>query len=369
MRIYKTSEWVSIGHPDKVADYISEYILDRMIEQDPDTRYALEVQIKSDRVSLAGEVTTNAKVEYERLVREAISEIGYTKPYQVRFGKDNTICGEDVRVSRYINQQSPDIAQGVNKSGWGDQGIFFGYFCDETLEGHGLDYSLAKNIGTALYVEALGSKELGIDIKTQVTVSYDDNYDPLVEEVIVAIPMVEDLEADGKRKVKELLKRFPETKDANVIINGTGAYCRHGPIADSGTTGRKLVVDFYGGRSRIGGGSPWTKDGTKADLTLNLFAHEIAMEYFKNLKSAGAPVHRVEVELSCCIGRQEVLCQIMAYDVQGTIVYTSSDMNKVSTKSLINRYKLNKPTYAKLCREGLFTTFDQRSKTKKEQKN
>lgn len=368
MRIYKTSEWVSIGHPDKVADYISEYILDRMVEQDPETRYAIEVQIKSDRVSLAGEVTSTAEVDYEKLVRQAINEIGYNKLYQARFGRENTICGDQVKVTIHLNLQSPDIAQGVNKKGWGDQGIFFGYYCGETPEGHGLDYSLARNIGSALYVEALGSKELGIDIKTQVTVSFDDNHNPDVEEVIVAIPMVSGLETAGKKKVKEIIKRF-NCKDANIIINGTGAYCTHGPIADSGTTGRKLVVDFYGGRSRIGGGSPWTKDGTKADLTLNLYAHELAKEYYLNLKDAGAPVHHVEVELSCCIGRKEVLCQVMAYDAEGVVLYTSSDMTSIATEVLIDRYHLNMPVYAKMCREGLFSLFEQRSKSTKGQKN
>lgn len=366
MKIYKTSEWVSVGHPDKVADYISEYILDRMVEQDPNTRYAIEVQIKSDHISLAGEVTTTAKVDYDELVKQAINEIGYTKPYQARFGKENTICGDQVKVSSHLNMQSTDIAQGVDKSGWGDQGIFFGYFCGETPEGQGLDYSLAKRIGQAIYLEALTSEALGIDIKTQVTVSYDDSSNPEVEEVIVAVPMVQGKEKEGTKTVKQIIKTL-NCGDANIIINGTGAYCTHGPIADSGTTGRKLVVDFYGGRSRIGGGSPWTKDGTKADLTLNLFAHEMAKEFYKTLKETGAPIHHVEVELSCCIGKKEVLCQTVAYDQAGTIIYTASEMNSISTSSIIDRYKLNTPIFAKMCRDGLFSIFDK--KTQREQKN
>lgn len=366
MRYYRTSEWVSTGHPDKVADYISEFILDRMLEQDPNTRYALEVQIKSDKVSIAGEVTTTAKIVYADMARAAVNEIGYTKHYQKKFGQENTISGDDLRVSVLVRQQSPDIAQGVDKSGWGDQGIFFGFYCDETKSGQGLEYQLAKEIGTALYETALVDKYLGIDIKTQVTISANDETDepPVVEEVIVAIPMVKGFEKEGKKEVKDIVHTFHGCKDANIIINGTGSYTIHGPIGDSGTTGRKLVVDFYGGRSRIGGGSPWTKDGTKADLTLNLFAHEMAKRYFEELKDAGAPVHHTETELSCCIGRQEVLMQVVGYDKSNIAIYQSADIKKVKTDSLIKRYGLRDPIYTRLCRKGLFSIFETATKEK-----
>lgn len=359
MRIYKTSEWVSIGHPDKVADYISEYILDRLIEQDPNTRYALEVQIKDWFVTLAGEVTTSAKsTDVEQWVKDALNEIGYTANYAKRFGVSNTIYAELATVEAHIAHQSPDIAKGVDKQGWGDQGIFFGYYCDETPTGQGLEFELAKEIGTALYQTALTNSNLGIDIKTQVTVSYAPGTDPMVEEIIVAIPMPLGREGEGKKAVKKIIKAFKGCKEAAITINGTGKYTQHGPLGDCGTTGRKLVVDFYGGRSRIGGGSPWTKDGTKADLTLNLFAHELAREYFKELRKANAPIDHVEVELSCCIGKQEVLLTIQGYDKENVLLYIASDMNKVKTNTLIERYKLNTPIFAKMCRDGLFSLFD-----------
>ena len=251
---YKTSEWVSQGHSDKCADYVSEYILDRLIEQDTKTRYALECQIKDYCVNLAGEITTSAqRTAYSRWVSEALNEIGYTKEYMEKFGEENTICGDRCVTSSFIREQSPDIARGVNDSGWGDQGIFFGFYCDESDEGHGYDYYLAKKIGQALYNEALKSKSLGIDIKTQVTISTDETGEKTVEEVIVAIPMVAGKEKEGIKEVKEIIKTICPA-DTPLIINGTGTYCKHGPIADSGTTGRKLVVDFYGGNSRIGGG-------------------------------------------------------------------------------------------------------------------
>ena len=367
---YKTSEWVSLGHPDKMADYVSEYILDRLIEIDPETRYALECQIKGDEINLAGEITTKADVvdgDFQHWAKEAIREIGYVMPYKHKFGKENTICGDDMCVHINVSKQSPDIAQGVDDKGWGDQGIFFGYYCGETPEGQGYEYHLAKEIGKKIYQKALSpTSSLGLDVKTQVTISIDDNRDPerVVEEVIVAVPMVPGQERTGKKEVKEILNDFQEIAGVKAIINGTGTFHQHGPVADSGTTGRKLVVDFYGGRSRIGGGSPWTKDGTKADLTLNLLAYEIAREYFNEMVAINAPIHHTETELSCCIGRKEVLMQITAFDEYGNPFHRSNEMKTIKHGELIKRYKLNKPVFALLCREGLFSTIQTKKKGK-----
>lgn len=368
MTTYKTSEWVSLGHPDKMADYISEYILDRLIEKDPETRYGLEVQIKKHKVCLAGEITTNAEYtnyDLHEFVSDAIKEIGYTHKYQEKFGQVNTIAGEDVYAVDAIFHQSPDIAKGVDDNGWGDQGIFFGYYCNETPEGQGYEYQLAKDIGKKIYEKALSPKSvLGLDIKTQVTISLEENRDPerMVEEIIIAVPMVEGKEKEGKKEIKEILKQFPDTFHTSIIINGTGKYTRHGPVADAGTTGRKLVVDFYGGRSRIGGGSPWTKDGTKADLSLNLLAFDLAKDYFDELKEMEAPIHHAEVELSCCIGRKEVLMQFIAYDDEGNPFHRMNDLKTIKHSELIKRYHLDKPIYAQLCREGLFSIINSKDK-------
>lgn len=372
MTTYKTSEWVSLGHPDKVADYISEYILDRLIEQDPETRYALEVQIKGSLVSLAGEITTKACAypnDFEYWARKAIHEIGYTEEYQKKFGKGNAISANEIIANERISVQSPDIAKGVDDNGWGDQGIFFGYFCNETPEGQGYEYHLAKAIGKRIYEKALSQNSyLGLDIKTQVTISIDDNREPVcqVEEVIIAAPMVAGHEKEATKEINEILKDFIITKETSVIINGTGTYCQHGPIADSGTTGRKLVVDFYGGRSRIGGGSPWTKCGTKADLTLNLLAYEVAKDFFAEMKDMEAPIHHVESELSCCIGKKEVLMQLTAYDDQGAPFYVINDIKTIKPATLIKRYKLDKPVFAQMCREGLFTNIVTKTKERKQ---
>lgn len=370
MTTYKTSEWVSLGHPDKMADYISEYILDRLIEQDPTTRYGLEVQIKGHQVCLSGKVTTTADYtnkDLGKLVNKAINEIGYTEKYYNKFGHSNTISGNSVYTVDNISIQSSDIAKGVDDNGWGDQGIFFGYFCNETPEGQGYEYQLAKDIGKKIYEKALSPNSvLGIDIKTQVTISIDQGRDPerLIEEIIIAVPMVEGKEKEGKKEVMEILKQFPDTFNSRVIINGTGKYTKHGPVADAGTTGRKLVVDFYGGRSRIGGGSPWTKDGTKADLSLNLLAYDLAKDYFHEMQEMEAPIHHTEVELSCCIGRKEVLMQLTAYDEEGNPFHKVNDLKSVRHSVLIKRYHLDKPVFAHMCRDGLFSIINSKNKTK-----
>ena len=153
--MYKTSEWVSTGHPDKLADFISSFILDRYIERDPKTRYALEVQIKDRFVTLGGEITSTADFSPEDIaafVKTAVNQVGYTASYQKRFGRENTICGDDIEVTQHIGKQSPDIAQGVDASGWGDQGIFHGMAVnDPETQYMPKDWWLARKIGKHLY--------------------------------------------------------------------------------------------------------------------------------------------------------------------------------------------------------------------------
>lgn len=358
--LLRTSEYVTIGHPDKMADYISEYILDRILEKDPNVRYALECQIKDDHVNVAGEVTTSYAgftSFVPEWVREAVNRIGYTKEYQRRFGKNCTICGDELAVGQLIAEQSTDISVGVNRKGWGDQGIFFGMWSDETEEGYTKEYQLAKLIGNQLFIQAsTGLYPIGLDIKTQVTY---DVIDKEVKKVIVAIPTPQMEEKDQNRWEKTIVywikHWFPETKKAKFIVNGTGAYHVHGPVGDSGTTGRKLVVDFYGAGCRIGGGSPWTKDGTKADLTLNIFARELAKLAFFHWKDEMPSISKVETELSCCIGKQEIICVTTAYDIEGFPIHRMADERKVSTDFLIERYHLKEPNFAARCANGLFS--------------
>lgn len=330
------SEYVSLGHPDKVADYISQYLLDRYIEHDPQTRYAVEVQIKGHQVTLGGEVSSKhhfSSQDIAGFVRAAVNEIGYTREYQQRWGAENAICGDMLDVSIYISQQSPDIAQGL--SGWGDQGIFFGYCAfDHSTCGMPYEHTIAKRICKHLFDSGIG----GLDIKAQVITD-----DGEIKKLIVAIPLQE--EADEKF-VRDYLCGIAK-KDCEIIINGTGRYVQHSPIADCGTTGRKLAVDFYGGSCRIGGGSPWTKDGSKADLTLNLVARKLAKQFSEKY---GCDVY---TSLACCIGKQEV--DVSVCDAANNILWEGKEI--IDPAERRKAFKLDTPIYASMCRWGLFGEF------------
>ena len=338
--MYRTSEWVSLGHPDKMADFISCYILDRYLEQDPMTRYALEVMIKDNIVTLGGEITSKAQYSSEDIaafVRVAVNQIGYTRAYQLFWGEENTISGNNVLVAEHISQQSPDIAQGVNKSGWGDQGIFWG-MATNTPETDYMpkDHWLAKKIGKHLY----DTRYAGLDIKTQVTMK-----DDRIDEIVVAVPMNHrHFESDIGNAVAFCCGGSREYK---LHINGTGKFVKHGPIGDCGITGRKLAVDFYGGNCKIGGGSPWTKDGTKADLSLNLLARARVLSYIKEHPECP----EVFCAISCRIGSPEIL--VVFTDRQGNelLAYRES----VSPDELIKHFRLREPRFAEMCRNGLFT--------------
>ena len=330
------SEYVSLGHPDKVADYISQYLLDRYIEHDPQTRYAVEVQIKGHQVTLGGEVSSKhhfSSHDIAGFVRDAVNEIGYTREYQQRWGAENTICGYMLNVSTLISQQSPDIAQGLD--GWGDQGIFFGYASpDRSTCRMPYEHTIAKRICKHLFDSGVG----GLDIKAQVITD-----DGEIKKLIVAIPLQD--EADEKF-VRDYLCGIAK-RDCEIIINGTGRYVQHSPIADCGTTGRKLAVDFYGGSCRIGGGSPWTKDGSKADLTLNLVARKLARQFAEKY---GCDVY---TSLACCIGKQEV--DVSVCDAANNILWEGKEI--INPAERRKAFKLDTPIYASMCRWGLFGEF------------
>ncbi len=337
--MYKTSEWVSLGHPDKVADFISCFILDRYLEKDPMTRYALEVQIKDEHVTLGGEITSKANYSDEDIasfVRIAVNQIGYTKSYQQVWGRENTICGDDIIVDQHIGLQSPDIAQGVDASGWGDQGIFHGMATNTPETGYmPKDWWLARRIGKMLY----DTRYAGIDIKTQVTLK-----DGKVDEIVVAIPK---LREDYDYSITKGVSICCATeKDYTLHVNGTGRYVKHGPVGDCGTTGRKLAVDFYGGNCKIGGGSPWTKDGTKADLSLNLLARVRAVDFLQ----AHPEYSEVYCSISCRIGSPEIL--VVFTDEHGEEI--TSQRISVPPETLIKAFNLRAPRYADMCRNGLF---------------
>lgn len=329
----RTAEAVSLGHPDKVADYISCYILDRMIEKDPNIKYAVEVMIKGNTIVLGGEVTTNAPLgDLTAYVKAALAEIGYDDRY-ASIWSDLAINPAQINVTNLIGVQSADINRGVIADGWGDQGVFVGYAC----QGEGKinqELFLARKLNKALYDKARTSDNLGIDIKTQITLNDDK-----IETAIVAIPMLHD------EDLTDFVISVLGEKPAHIIINGTGRYTYHGSIADCGITGRKLACDFYSTASPIGGGSPWTKDPSKADLTLNIYARALACQYLENNDECF-------VYLSSCIGHSKMpscMIKTLKNGVQNKFKLNTNP--KPST--LIKRYGLDKPIYTQLCRTGI----------------
>lgn len=330
----KTAEAVSLGHPDKISDYISSYILDRMIEQDSSVKYAVEVMIKDNNVILGGEIKGDVSLEnVNEYVISALADIGYTKDYAKIWG-EYAIEPDKIKVANLIGQQSADINQGVEQDGWGDQGVFVGYAC----KGDGLinrELFLARKLNNALYEKAKTSTNLGLDIKTQITLN-----DGQIETAIVAIPMLND--EDLTDLIVETLGETPK----NIIVNGTGRYTYHSSVADCGITGRKLACDFYSTACPIGGGSPWTKDGSKADLTLNLYARQLAVENLQDNDECF-------VYLSSCIGKAELPSGLIKTIKDGHEENRSLWCNQ-KPKTLIKYLGLDKPVYAKLCKKGLF---------------
>lgn len=330
----KTAEAVSLGHPDKMADYISSYILDRMIEQNAAVKYAVEVMVKDNTVVLGGEITGDvnlARINF--YVAEALAEIGYDKFYSHRW-ENYAINPEKLQIINLIGKQSADISQGVEQDGWGDQGVFVGYACQGTGNISREQY-LAKKLCNALYEYALQNIHLGIDIKTQITLNELGG----VETVVVAVPMLKDV--DLTTFIVLALGEEPK----NIIVNGTGTYKYHSSVADCGVTGRKLACDFYGTACPIGGGSPWTKDASKADVTLNFYARKLALEYLQNNDECF-------VYLSSCIGRAKLPSATAKTIKKGIPTATTIEFNKKPFE-LVEELDLNKPIYAKLCRNGI----------------
>ena len=309
-----TSESVSEGHPDKIADQISDAILDAILEQDPEAHVAAETAVYTGSVHVFGEISTNAYVDINRIVRDTIAEIGYTK---AEYG----FSAETVGVHPSLAEQSPDIAQGVNEAleirgnaeqdpldliGAGDQGLMFGFAVDETPELMPLPISLSHKLVRRL-AELRKSGEISYlrpDAKSQVTVEYDENDQPVrVDAVVISTqhdPKVsnEQIHQDVIEKViKEVVPAEYLDEKSKFFINPTGRFVIGGPQGDSGLTGRKIIVDTYGGYARHGGGAFSGKDATKVDRSASYAARYIA----KNIVAAGL-AKKVEVQLAYAIG-------------------------------------------------------------------
>lgn len=330
----KTAEAVSLGHPDKTADYISSYILDRMIAQDEQVKYAVEVMIKDNTVVLGGEIKGDVSLaKVNDYVLESLAEVGYDDFYSRRWGK-YAIDPAKIKVVNLIGQQSADISLGVEQNGWGDQGVFVGYAC-QGADHISREQYLARKLCKALYDYALQNIHLGIDIKTQITLNELGG----VETAIVAIPMLKDI--DLTTFIIMALGEEPE----NIVVNGTGTYKYHSSVADCGVTGRKLACDFYGTSAPIGGGSPWTKDGSKADVTLNIYARRLALQYLEDNDECF-------VYLSSCIGQAKLPSATVKTIKDGEMAICSLQIEK-KTFEIVTELGLNKPIYTQLCKNGL----------------
>ena len=355
-----TSESVSEGHPDKVADQISDAILDAILTEDPRSRVACETMVTTGIAIIAGEITTKAQVNYPDVVRETIREIGYDDP---AMGFDHLNCG--VMVS--LDRQSPDIAMGVNEKegkeqGAGDQGLMFGYACDHTPELMPMPILLSHKLAKRLAdVRKDGTLDfLRPDSKSQVTIRYEDNRPVMVDAVVISTQHSPDVDNATLREgvIEEVIKRvIPEglmDSGTKFYINPTGRFVIGGPQGDCGLTGRKIIVDTYGGHGSHGGGAFSGKDPSKVDRSASYMARYVA----KNIVAAGL-AGECEVQLAYAIGVAEPVSVMV--DTFGTekvdpakIVKAVLDNFTLKPHEIIDTLDLLRPIYRKTAAYGHF---------------
>lgn len=350
-----TSESVTEGHPDKMADQISDAVLDAVLKDDPTGRVACEVLVTTGICVVSGEITTNTYVDVPKLARQVIADIGFT---DAAYGFDAKTCG----VLNVIQAQSPDIAMGVDTGGAGDQGLMFGYACDETDELMPLPIQLAHQL-THRLSEARKSGELDFlrpDGKSQVSVEYVNGKPARIDAVVISTQhhdtvSTEELRERVRRQVIDpVIPANMVDADTKYYINPTGRFVIGGPHGDTGLTGRKIIVDTYGGMGRHGGGAFSGKDPTKVDRSAAYMARYIA----KNLVAAGL-ASRVEVQLAYAIGVAEpVSVLVNTFGTgkvdEGRLAELVRAHFPLTPKGMIDHLKLRRPVYRKTAAYGHF---------------
>ena len=355
-KILFTSESVTEGHPDKVCDQIGDAILDDILAQDPNARVACEVCATTGLVLVMGEITTTGYCDVQKIVRKTVEEIGYNRG---KFGFD----AENLAVLVSLNEQSPDIALGVDADGAGDQGMMFGYACRETEEYMPLPITLAHKLARRLAaIRKDGShKELRPDGKTQVSVEYDENGKPLrIDTIVVSTQHDEEVSQEYLREmiIKDVITPIipKELMDENtkIFVNPTGRFVVGGPKGDSGLTGRKIIVDTYGGYAPHGGGSFSGKDPTKVDRSASYMARYVA----KNMVAAGF-ADRMQIQLSYAIGVAKPIS--ICIDTFNTSKYTEKELIDIvnanfdlTPKGIISTLDLRRPIYRQTATYGHF---------------
>ena len=359
-----TSEAVSMGHPDKLADQISDAVLDACLKQDPMSRVACETMVMTGLAVVAGEITTNAVFDYQTVVRDAIQKVGYTDD---EWG----ICADTCSVLVAVHNQSPDIAQGVNEGenkgiGAGDQGLMFGFACNQTPELMPLPIALAHRITNRL-TDARFNKEVGWlrpDSKSQVTIEYDGDKPVAIDTVVVSTQHDESVEQKAiadwiiPNIVLPCLPKELVNDKIKYFINPTGKFVVGGPHGDCGLTGRKIIVDTYGGWARHGGGAFSGKDPTKVDRSAAYMARYVA----KNIVAAGL-ADSCEVQLAYAIGVSEPVSVLI--DTAGTGKVSDEELTRIVRKifplspgGIIDQLNLRRPIFAKTAAGGHFGRSD-----------
>jgi len=350
-----TSESVTEGHPDKIADQISDAVLDEVMRQDPKGRVACETLVTTGLAVVAGEITTSAHIDYDQLVRDTIRGVGYDR---AKYGYDGETCA----VMCTVKRQSPDIAMGVDTGGAGDQGLMFGFACDETPELMPMPIQLAHQL-TYKLSEVRKSKKVDFlrpDGKSQVTIEYRKGKPTRVDAVVISTQHGESVSNDDLRNailehvIKPVVPVSMLDKNTKYYINPTGRFVIGGPMGDAGLTGRKIIVDTYGGYSRHGGGAFSGKDPSKVDRSACYMARYIA----KNVVAAGLAT-KAEVQLAYAIGVAEPVSVMV--DSFGTatvpeqrITELVTENFKLTPKGIIETLDLRRPIYKPTAAYGHF---------------